>query len=300
MEEAQEEKSNPTPSPLKQIRTFQGDVANALQTQRESLYSIHQTEKLKQASGGTVPDKTAHDNRSGQFIMLLLGSLVLISLGGAGAWFAYNQYLIKTAPPLIATPQSRFIVPQSTTEIDTSLLSRDEFINAINENSSRLAPNELKHLVLRVGKGDLAPLMTTGQFFTTLQSTAPGNLVRALHPIFMIGSLGRHRFIIFNILSYDNSFGGMLNWEKAMPTDIGPIFETSSLLQNITFQSIFRDVVSKNKDVRVLSTPTTAEATSMAPVLMYSFFDNKKLIITDSLETLEILMDRLTAELLVH
>ena len=64
-----EEKS----SPLKQIRTFQGDVAEALGKQHESLFSIQQSEQLKRASGGSVFEAEEVNQRR-EFILLMAGS----------------------------------------------------------------------------------------------------------------------------------------------------------------------------------------------------------------------------------
>lgn len=297
--QTQEEKSSQPLSPLKQIRTFQGDVASVLQNQKESIYSIQETERLKRASGGTVIDTTPKDAHRGQFALLLLGTFLLIALGAFGAWFAYREYLNKTAPPIVETPQSQFITPQSSVVINAKGITRDKLIQAIFDNSSNLSSSELQNLVLETDT-TTAGLMTTAQFFSTLQSRAPGNLVRALDPTFMLGSLGDHRFLIFKLLSYENAFGGMLNWESNMTDDIGPLFLTAPLLQSIPASSVFKDTVSKNKDLRVLYAPVDASGTTTAPVLLYSFFDSKMLIITDDVETMHTLTNRLTAELLVH
>ncbi len=124
--------------------------------------------------------------------------------------------------------------------------------------------------------------------------------MRSFEPYFMLGTLGESRFIIFRLASFENAFSGMLNWEKNLPADLGTLFSTAPLLSNITTESVFKDVIYRNKDVRLLSVPTGPNSTSTTPVLMYSFFDNKKLIITDNIETLQILIDRLTQTLLVN
>ena len=287
----------PTNPPLKQIRTFQGDVARALKTQNESLYSIHETEKLKQASGGTVPSFAIDDSpKRRRMAFLLLGGILFIILGLAGAWLAYNEFLKKTAPPVVTLAENRFITPQQTVDIDLTGTTRDRALEAIQDESGEVGKDELKHLVLRKGIGPAAPLITSTEFFLILGGAVPSNLIRAFEPLFMLGTLGESRFLIFKISSYDNAFGGMLNWENRMPSDIGPIFSTNDLVKNIPSTYVFKDIVSKNKDVRALFAPIGPESTSTTPVLLYSFFDNRMLIITDSLDTLKTLIDRLTQE----
>lgn len=281
---------------LKQIHTFQGDVVSALGRQNESLYSIQHAERLKAASGGSVPQPVSEDaGKRKEFLLLLLGSVFLIILGTAGGWYGYRQYVKKTAPPVIIAPESRFISTQSEVAVDTGTTTRETLLVRLDEGWSGTGANELKHLVLKHGKHALAPLTTSAQFLSILETSAPGSLVRSLQPVFMFGALGESRFIIFKLSSFENAFAGMLNWEQTLARDLGPLFATAPLLKTIPPESVFTDAISRNKDVRLLSATV---ASSTEPALLYSFFDRKALIITDSLETLRVLVDRLTQELL--
>jgi hypothetical protein len=287
-------------APLKQIRTFQGDVAEALARQNESLYSIQAKEHLKNgtpASGG--------GSRSA--LPLLAGSLLLLALAAFGAYFAYGEFERKTAPPVVAVPESRLLPAESTVEIDVANLGRDALFAAIAQATAGAKPGELRHLDLRQGTST----ETAEQFFAALDTQAPGPLVRALDPVFMLGaiglpdqSLGSSRFLIFKLSSFPNAFGGMLAWEKAMPSDVEPLFADPSLLQAVGPTSVFQDVVYKNKDLRALYTDASSSVSTSSPqatpVLLYSFLNNTMLIITDRPETLQTLIDRLTQESLAR
>ena len=72
-----------------------------------------------------------------------------------------------------------------------------------------------------------------------------------------------------------------------MARDIGPLFTTASLLRDTVSPPVFIDITDRNKDVRLLEV-------GGENVLMYSFFDNNMLIITDNIDTLRILVERLT------
>ena len=281
---------------LKQIRTFQGDVADALGRQKESLFSIQQAERSKMVLGGSVPQASGESSeKRKEFLLLLLGSAFLLLLGGIGAWYGYNQIVKRIAPPVIIAPESRFIPTESEAIVNTATTTRDTLLARLDEGWSGTGVNELKHLVLRNGEGKLAPLTTAAEFLTILETLAPGSLVRALEPTFMFGTLGESRFLIFKIKSFENAFAGMFIWEENLARDLGPLFATAPLLKTIPPESVFLDVISRNKDVRLLSAPV---ASSTEPALLYSFFDRKALIITDNLETLRVLVDRLTQELL--
>ncbi len=293
-----EDTANPSTNPLKQIRTFQGDVAGALANQKESLFSIQQSERLKQSFGGTVHEPVEKSKHM-EVAWLTLGSLVLLTLGSAGAWFGYQEFVRKTAPPVVSTPESRLISVQDEKELNFASTTRDAFFNLIHTESTGVAENNLKHFVLRRGVGTSAPLTNPSEFFAKVSPKAPSNLVRAFEPLFMLGALGEKRFLILKLSSFENAFAGMLSWESGMPREIGDLFSTSPYLKTIGPETVFKDVISRNKDVRVLSSAvSTAQGTSTEPVLVYSFFENRILIITENLETLRILMERLTQELL--
>lgn len=285
-------------SPLKQIRTFQGDVAMALARQRESLVSIQQqaAARREEAEASSLNVST---KKRGKFL-LFAGSILFLALGGFGAWLAYNEYLRKTAPPVIVTPASEFLPSNSSVELDLTGDARESALVEIGQALSGGTPGELKHLVLRRGQGPIAPELSAEEFLRALGTRAPGSLARALDPAFMLGSIGTSPFIIFKLDSFENAFAGMLAWEKDMAEDLGPLMSSPEILKNIGPESVFRDVISKNKDVRILSVPIAPQSATATPVILYSFFDNRMLIITNSLAALDTLIDRLTAELLVH
>ena len=85
----------------------------------------------------------------------------------------------------------------------------------------------------------------------------------------------------------------MLAWESSMAGDLLPLFPQNEALKAIDPASVFKDVVVRNKDVRVLS---TGEGTSTRDVLFYSFFGNNMLVVTDGPEAFQTLIERLTRE----
>lgn len=294
--QTQEEKSNPTPppdpsagpasSPLKQIRTFQGDIATALQRQRDSLVSIQRTEAAKRG-GAVIPEEPKRTSS----LLFFIGGFILFGLSAGGVWFAYTEFIRKTAPPEVVAPESRFIPAESSSLINASTTSRTLLITEVASLSTQTTGADLKHIILNT---------TTSHFLSLLETHAPGNLVRSFKPTFMLGSLGGKRFMIFDLASFENAFAGMLEWEKDLSQDVGPLFSTSIFLKNNAPTSVFEDVVSKNKDVRVLYAPIEPGSATTTPVLLYTFFDNKMLIITEDLETLHTILERLTRELLLR
>lgn len=282
-----EEKFNSEES-LKQIRTYQGDVAEALGRQNESLVSIQQAEALRRRSAGdSLP--VQNESRRKDFLYLLLGSAFFLVVGSFGAWYGYREVVRRSAPPVISRPTTQLITPNSTSILDLTGKNRESFASALSDLVANLGETELKHIDIRNGATNLASSTPTSQFFNILEARASGSLVRSFGSIFMIGGLGEEQFIVIKLTSFENAFAGMLEWESNMAEDLIAVFANANTLQANASENVFRDVIVKNKDVRILEV-------AGEPVLLYTFFDNNMLIITESFKTLEILMERLTRE----
>lgn len=278
-------------SPLKQIRTYQGDVAAALQRQQESLVSIQRQEHAKH--GAPSPQASAESKKRKQFFFLSLGSILFIILGGLGAWFAYGEFVRRSVSPIAAGPGNRFIAVNSEITLDTTGLTRSSLATSLVSMTQNVSSGEISHVVMRRTTGTGNRLLLTWEFLETLESQAPGSLTRAFGDLFMFGAIGNSnrpsRFLIIELSSFENAFSGMLQWERSMARDIGPLFSTAPILANTPANSTFVDLTDRNKDIRVLRIENQ-------PVLLYSFFDMDLLIITENIETMRTLVDRLTRE----
>ena len=285
MDENQEGKFNSealsqsTSGPLKQIRTFQGDVSEALARQKESIVSIQQAEVKRRTALGQEVSEISDRRVPTKTFFLLLGIIVLLALGALGIWYSYLSYMRIATPPVVLAPENRFFSTDTEAEVTPSS-SRLDLIAAITSAQTEVEESETRHLKIN---------LDAQTFFKTLDTEAPGSLTRALDKPFMLGAYGESTFLIFKLVSFENAFAGMLNWEKNLAQDIGPIFSTRELLRDIELEPVFIDVTDRNKDVRAL------EAVGES-LLMYSFFDNDILIITDNIETLRVLVERLNRE----
>jgi hypothetical protein len=134
---------------------------------------------------------------------------------------------------------------------------------------------------------------TFGEFIEVLESNAPASLVRAIEPHFMLGTIGindaTETFLILKLNSYENTFAGMLQWEKSLALDLGSMFSTSLVIQELPPEISFIDLTDRNKDIRALTYENI-------PVLLYSFLEKEVLIITESVEALRSLIERLNRE----
>jgi hypothetical protein len=322
-------------NPLKQIRTFQGDVAEALRRQNESLASIQQREQARRIDTAKKEEKVVpkatpaptneqatpktqtqpqqetqprprssnqngiqntNPGRTKELALYFVGSVVLIGLSGLGGWYAYNTFMNQRVADPIPAPENRFVSPNTEKEIVISESSRLGLVNSITQNVEAIGLEEIRHLVIKEQPSSIGGpvLMSSERFLSLLESRAPGSLVRAFDPLFMLGIVGKESlrpstFIIFKLESFENAFAGMLDWEESIAEDIGPIFSTAEILRSGASEIEFRDITTRNKDVRVLEINGQVS-------LLYSFYDNEILIITDNLETMQTLIERLNRE----
>ncbi len=297
-------------SPLKQIRTFQGDIASALHKQNESLVSIQRSEHaVREARKVFATPKSAEEiaqtESNKKLIFLLIGSLILIILSGAIGWYAYKGYVTKTALPIPEQIPNRLLISSSEVQIDTGHLSREAFILGIGtETTKKIMSGAVVQIQLQKPTATSTTILTTGDLLNLLESRAPGSLIRSLNPVFMLGLLGgetisidatstsqfNHVFLLIKLDSFDNAFPGMLEWEKNMRDDILPIFASPETLATTSSATLFSDLTIQNKDARIL------KDSAGQTVLLYSFFNNNMLIITDNETSLKTIIGKLNAE----
>lgn len=260
-------------------------MAEALSKQKESLYSIRakEEERARGVMGMKVP--SAPEPSHPHYFIYLPLALILIIASVAGLWYSYNEFLRKTAPPILSAPENRLISAESSTNLDFSLLDKEAFFSEMRILALNAEPQTLKHIILRDGAEETATTTNVTTFFAKLNTQIPGSLVRSFKPEFMLALWGAKRVLIIELNSFENSYAGMLNWEESMPNDLKQVFSSEEKIVS----GAFKDLISKNKDVRALMFENE-------PVLLYSFFNNKYLIITEDLETLHLALDRLTRE----
>lgn len=287
------------PSSLKQIRTFEGDVAEAIKKQNESLISIQRKEEKKREAVQTLSPNAGvqvEGESSGtvRALILALTTIVLIGGGGYGAYYAWTNYSTKTAPPIISTPTNQFVSASAETNIDASTLGRQSVINIVTEARHKdRGSSSLEQLVWRHGNTPDAELLSTSDFLIRLASHAPSALVRAFNPLFMFGVLGSapgHAVMLIKLNSFENAFPRMLDWEPKIAEDILALFADEDTVGGTSATEEFTDKTIQNHDTRVL------KDSSGNIVFMYGFFDNSILIMTDGEEAFRTVINRLQSQ----
>lgn len=125
---------------------------------------------------------------------------------------------------------------------------------------------------------------TTNEFFATLGIQLPHTLVNTLDDSFMIGGIMTttpEPYLIIRSYNFDALFAGLLEWEGTMHRDLSPLFGTAN-----ASSTLFTDAVQNNRSTRILHDPSGNE------MLLYSFIDQKTVIITTSGNALSALLEK--------
>jgi len=285
----QKKKKQDNSSPkIKNIRTYQGDVARSIKKDDVSVIKMALAEQKRE------PTEPKEESKKKLLLISISTALIIGGILTPTIFFFLNQ---KQDTPLekgIDTQQ--FISTESLEEINTTNKNSSEVIRDIN--------HLIKKVDLRLGdtRGiyftkdivDQKILLNKDNLFTFWETGAPDQLVRSLNKNFMLGAhafKGNEGFLILKTNFYENSFAGMLEWETHLTRDVFNLFgtETYKKDRNIIDQK-FQDVIVKNRDARVIKDNLGNI------ILIYSFPNRETIIISESSQTLNDIITKLNTQ----
>lgn len=259
--------------PIKALRTYQGDVEEALGKTKSSAATIMVAEQKRReerpdfAPKPKPPENSTDKNK----LYLVLGTVLLflaISVIG-GVYYIKSDIGISTSQQtktLISfTEEKKIVVASSTSEQLNAKL--------VTEKDSYKMPANSLLFINTVDSEDVPVKAET--LMSILAEKIPAELSRSFDDRYMIGIYSfdtNSPFIILKTNSYQNSYAGMLKWEKNIPIDLKSLFDISSEITGSV--DVFKDEEYKNKDLRII------RDRSGKSILLYSFIDKNTLIIT--------------------
>lgn len=273
---------------LKSLRTFQGDIQNAIENKHASVSTIAIAEqKRREQTGEPGPSVgTAVKNN----LMLYVGG-VLVCLGLISVTAIYYLWPRNEA---VQVGQVQSLIPYaSQTTIDASL-DHKAFITAARDRKLSFSgtPNEIQQI--NVVGADKQPVRID-RITPLLGPTMPAALARSFGTQYMLGIYAfdsNQPFIILTTDDYGASYAGMLKWETTMTDDLGPLFGIEPAGTSTTYT--FQDEAVRNKDLRIIKDKNNKT------VLLYSFVDKKTLIITANETIFGALLGKYVSSQLVH
>lgn len=287
----------------KPIRTFEGDVAEALANKRNSVITMAIAENKKGSGSERLSNKAS--SNIGKKIFITINSLIIIALGLGGGYYLYLQspLAIKDKPkndsrlPSIIQTDLQRIVPIKDLK-DSSL---DQKIHDIIF-SENIESEKTSEFILTQTIASSTQRITSVQFINALDLNIPDSMKRTLTKDWVLGIFGYDQeklpFIILTTDYFQNAYAGMLKWEQEMPRELATLLdykekalsliETSSTTNTaLKIRGRFEDRTIQNRDVREFRN----ERGEL--YLLYSFIDKNTLVIATSEATLKNLIGKI-------
>lgn len=279
----------PAPPELSPIHTYSGDFSSLVKDSGASRATILAAE---QDAGQEVRVVTPRE-RAGSALYVIAGA-ILLGVGAGGVYYAYDRYVVQTAPAIITPVVAAPIFVDERQEIaGTDVL----LMQAIQQSLTRpLAAGAVRFLYTQVAT-------TTDQsVFSALQLPAPGGLLRNIQAKgSMAGIVNADEsspFFILSVSSYSDTFAGMLAWEPTLVRDVAQLYPahtaqvasttaTSTSAFTIKTTPGFFDEVISNHDARIYR---DAEGRG---VVVYGYWDATTLVIARDKKAFTEILQRL-------
>ncbi len=317
----------------KPLRTFEGDIADALKSKNISVAKIAIAEKVKkeaiqkkatvipaaapspapvttqlktppQALSQAQPQTPPRIRPASPVVKNLLLFIMSILLVGGGGYLLYTFYWL---------PKSKEVtIPKVTIE---SLVPSDNqkelfFPPASEKTLADLLRQERDSVKIPQGSiedvyitsGNPRHFITSQDLLSNLKATPPDEFVRTLEPQYMFGIHsfnGNNPFIILKTNYYQSAFAGMLTWEATMANDLDEVFsrdsQTTTAPQSTPLSTA--DILIKQKpfvDTVIKNKDVRVLTNQYGRItLLYTFIDNQTILIATNEFTLSEVLDRL-------
>lgn len=287
------------------IRTYKGDLESAIQANHLSSINIAIAENEKmhnQIKPGSVAENNGGEYSKSKILIFI--SLVFIFAGGVGlgiTFFLKNP--VANIVNVIQTPElPALITAELKEEVNVNSIIKDKFIITLSDKLSNtvIPANNFLNAYVTVGTSTKR-LAQTAEFIKLLNFKIPDLMRRTLLVDFMVGSYsvtGNIPFLILKTSSSENTYAGMLTWEKDMEEDFKILFKLpgyekiASVKELVTPGVVrkFEDAVIVNKDVRLL------RGENKQIILLYSLIDKESVVITTDTQALKDIIVRLNKE----
>ena len=274
----------------KVIRTYERDIAEAIEHQQISQVSINMAEVNRQHTQAKIVTASESETKTSgstvKNILKILLSIILIGGGGLGGYYLYTISPLATKSPV--TQQAAIYPAIVTPDIQKT-------INVQSENSTQILAQIKTEIGSPLGNGQIKELIfyeensgsnsdssqpknvrvTGPDFISKINITPPDVLTRSLTDSWMFGIYNSATtstpFIILTTNFFQNAFSGMLKWEPTMASDLSSVFSPGQVY--LLNQGGFVDKVIGNKNVREFNDQNGNT------VFLYGFIDNSTLAI---------------------
>ena len=254
--------------PIKSLRTYQGDVEEAIGRNKESSTTIFVAEQKRKVEN---PEKVVEVkyNPTKNKVFVYLGAIFFI----LGIFIIAGVYYFRYTEKTVIEQQTKTLLTFSKEKaLSPYGLSKDIFVKKLvdEKDGFKLPINSVLYINTTIeGKDSL------GEVLAHVGPNMPGSLVRSFDQDYMVGVYSydtNEIFFILKVKDFASSYSGMLKWEKDMVGDMREIYNIDPFFVGTT--TPFIDEAIKNKDLRIVKDQNGKTQ------LLYTFLDKETLLIT--------------------
>jgi len=246
-----------TESKSSPLKTYASDFSDRMKATNASTATVLAAE---QDAAPIRPQAEPRSSRNN--ILYIFAGVILFIAGGFGAYFIFVHYSEKLAPvisaPVISVP---IFVDEKVQISGTGAV----LLSAIEQSVAQ----SLAHNTVRLLYTENATT-TDNSIFSALQIPAPNILLRNLNASNSMAGIisagggsasggninnGQSPFFILSVVSYSETFSGMLSWEPLMTRDLGALFPPY-------ITPIVSTPVVASTTIPIVATTTTTTSTS--------------------------------------
>ncbi|MFH1178295.1 MAG: hypothetical protein V1711_01030 [bacterium] len=270
---------SPIPEPQKPtpIKTYESDFSDQIEKEHASAATVLAAEQ--DAATGEIQQTQPMRSSHNSVIYTVIGVVFLIA-GGAAVYFTYTKSLTAVTQVVFTPSVSAPIFVDDREQVSGV---GPTLLEAIEKSIGRPLTAGAIRLLYTFTETDStnSPQIVNNSIFSDLQEPAPDVLLRNLNAEgSMAGVININNdqspFFILSVISYSNTFSGMLKWESTMQRDLVGLFPSTAsttLPSSVKISAGFRDEIVNNHDVRVYRDENNES------VLLYGYWDQSTLII---------------------
>lgn len=267
-----------------------------LQNEQVKQININNIEKVPEIpeSERVMINNSSNNNSLLKKIILFIFGIIFLGGGLFGAYYFYSKSVIATPPPKPVAVKIPSLLPSDKQlEIKFDSLTSKEIYNKIYSNLDKqiLKNNDIVEFIPSIKNGENIEIINSESFIKRANIDMSNQLLRSLGSKIMLGGIkdvneGNTLFIAFTTDFFQNTYAGMLSWEKDMPDELEDLMNYRSIIEEINsnassslnnyfgIRGRFIDKQIKNRDVREFVHE------SGKSLFLYTFIDKNTLIIT--------------------
>lgn len=251
--------AKPTP-----LQTYADDFSQRMKETHASAATVLAVEQ-DSAIGAPRMEEPQASSRGN--LLYVLAGIVLLAIGGAGAYVAYTRYAVQMQPIILAPTVAAPIFVDEREQISGTGTA---LAQAIVQSATRpLVAGIVRFL-------HLDPSTATESVFSSLRTPAPDILRRNIRAAGSMAGIinvsgSQSPFFILSVVAYSDTFSGMLAWEPKMPNDLAQLFppHPSPLPAMQAATSTMATSTAKTN----VKTPASATTTPSVPTSQPGFID---------------------------